>query len=386
MSYSFDKLPIHDLLVPVVSASAALARLDERLHSSPVRTGWIERTHFLDAAAALWLEGELVQMEDLVLHDERMDVRAPTHELTRAHAVLRARRRIHAAKPDWALSRAGLRELAGLSAPQEEGPADQSRDHASVPGVGHQDDELVVGATGDKADPLAAHFAALDAVLERANLLLDGKRVERRPDSVEETAQPVPLRVRSELVYDLEWDESARMAEWTAVLERTEGLPAMLRAVVLLDAWEQINVLQHGGWLGGLLVASLLRREGLTLHHLPCLHLGSRAIARERRRSPDQTRRLLAFLSSIEAAVELGIKEHDKLMLAKAQMERRLAKRRSNSRLPELIELVLARPMVSTTMIQKALKVTQQGATNLVEELALREMTGRKRFRAWGVL
>ena len=73
-------------------------------------------------------------------------------------------------------------------------------------------------------------------------------------------------------------------------------------------------------------------------------------------------------------------------MLAKAQMERRLAKRRSNSRLPDLIELVLARPMVSTTMIQKALKVTQQGAINLVEELALREMTGRKRFRAWGVL
>jgi len=42
--------------------------------------------------------------------------------------------------------------------------------------------------------------------------------------------------------------------------------------------------------------------------------------------------------------------------------------------------------VVTTTMVQKALKVTQQGAINLVEELALREMTGRKRFRAWGVL
>ena len=29
---------------------------------------------------------------------------------------------------------------------------------------------------------------------------------------------------------------------------------------------------------------------------------------------------------------------------------------------------------------------TRQGALNLVAELALREMTGRKRFQAWGVI
>ncbi|WP_352842715.1 helix-turn-helix domain-containing protein [Mesorhizobium sp. M0933] len=37
-------------------------------------------------------------------------------------------------------------------------------------------------------------------------------------------------------------------------------------------------------------------------------------------------------------------------------------------------------------MIQERLKVTKQGALNLVGELGLREMTGRGRFRAWGVM
>lgn len=42
-----------------------------------------------------------------------MDIRTPTHELTRAHAVLRARRRIFTQKRDWALSRPGLLALRG---------------------------------------------------------------------------------------------------------------------------------------------------------------------------------------------------------------------------------------------------------------------------------
>jgi len=101
MAYSLADLPIKALLAPVAHATAALARLDERLAGSPLRDGFVERQHFADAVAALWLEGELVHLEDLVLHDARMDIRTPTHELTRAHAVLRARRLILSHKADW---------------------------------------------------------------------------------------------------------------------------------------------------------------------------------------------------------------------------------------------------------------------------------------------
>ena len=48
---------------PAAAAIEVLARLDERLARSPVRDGWIERQHFADATAALWLEGELVHLE-----------------------------------------------------------------------------------------------------------------------------------------------------------------------------------------------------------------------------------------------------------------------------------------------------------------------------------
>ncbi|WP_245270462.1 helix-turn-helix domain-containing protein [Mesorhizobium ciceri] len=80
-----------------------------------------------------------------------------------------------------------------------------------------------------------------------------------------------------------------------------------------------------------------------------------------------------------------GLKEHDRLVMAESQMEGRLQERRVSSKLSDLIELELSRPLVSTGMVQKGLKVTKQGALNLVGELGLREMPGRGRFGAWGL-
>src|SRR5258708_13007163 len=113
-----DPLPWAQLVAPLAAAEDALARLDERLAKSPIREGWVARTHYTDACASLWLEGELVHLEDLVLHDAGMDIRAPTHELTRARAVLRIRRRIAAAKPDWALSATRLPTLRARGVPR----------------------------------------------------------------------------------------------------------------------------------------------------------------------------------------------------------------------------------------------------------------------------
>lgn len=60
-----------------------------------------ERTHFVDACASLWIDGELVHLEDLVLYDDTRDIRTPTHELTIARDVLRTRRRIAGQPSGW---------------------------------------------------------------------------------------------------------------------------------------------------------------------------------------------------------------------------------------------------------------------------------------------
>lgn len=92
------------------------------------------------------------------------------------------------------------------------------------------------------------------------------------------------------------------------------------------------------------------------------------------------------MLAGIVAAAELGLKEHDRLALARKMTERRLVGRRTSSKLPGLIDLVISRPLVSAGMIAKELAVTLRAALRIVEELGLREMTGRGRFRAWGVI
>ncbi|ESZ32909.1 RHE_PE00001 family protein [Mesorhizobium sp. L2C066B000] len=376
MAYTLDKLPLETLIGPVARATEVLVRLDERVARSPVRDGFVERQHFADATSALWLEGELVHLEDLVLHDAHMDIRTPTHELTRAHAVLRTRRRIFAQKPDWALSRDGLLALTGrggaMPAAGQKSRDGEGAGTASVEADDRDDAE---------ADRLAEEFAEIDAVLARSSKILSGADVPvkaARPDD-----RPEP---QNGLIYDLDWNEEGRLAEWQAVLAATREWPSVLRATILLEAWSDIEVLQHATWLGPLLVAALLRQEGLAAHHLACIHLGAKNIPRERRRARNRGDRLLALLDAIHDAAVAGLKEHDRLVLAKSQMERRVKQRRASSKLPDLVELVLSRPLVSTGIIQERLKVTKQGALNLIGELGLREMTGRGRFRAWGIV
>ncbi len=161
----------------------------------------------------------------------------------------------------------------------------------------------------------------------------------------------------------------------------------MLQAVVVLDAWNELSVLQHAPWLGRLFSAAILRQAGVTSGaHLAAINLGLKTIPVDRRRNRDREMRLLAIAHGFLGAAEIGLKEHDRLALAKTMMERKLTGRRTSSKLPELVELVMAKPLVSAGMVAKTLEVTPQAARRIVLELGLREMTGRGRFRAWGVV
>ncbi|WP_395446264.1 RHE_PE00001 family protein (plasmid) [Aminobacter sp. UC22_36] len=411
MPYDVTALPLTELVGPAMRATAALVRLDERIARSPVGEGFVARCHFADAVAALWLDGELVHLEDLVLHDAHMDLRAPTHELTRAHEVLRLRRQVLANKPDWALGREGFATLCGRgTVPATQPPLPDVQAPVSGEGSARVDDAdgdpdgdslgaASPGSTSPGSTSLSAELAALDAALSRANASLDRAREpvaseslagemgrNDRPAAASAALAGKSSGERSPWLYDSDWDEPARLGEWQGGLQQNASLPPLLRAAVAFDAWTVATPLQHAPWLGRLLVSALLRQTGTTTVHLAALYLGARAVGRERRQSRDRTTRLLAFVDAVHESAVAGIKEHDRLILAKAQMERRLKGRRSTSKLPQLIELVLSRPLVSSGMIEKQLGVTTAGALNLIGELDLREVTGRGRYRAWGVM
>ena len=380
MPYDFSKLPIQSLLRPISDAAVALARLDERVARSPVGEGWIERSHFADACASLWIDGELVHLEDLVLHDAGQDIRTPTHELTIARDVLRSRRRIASQPPGWALSPEGIRSLRGVGA--ENGLVAAPATETGMPAASLASGRSMSTGGGEadetgQDDPLAAELAAIDAVLARSEAVItDVRSGGRRGD-----------RERDPLVYDLDWDEDERLDEWRVVLTETEDLPPVLRAIVLLDAWHALQVLQHAPWLGRLLAGSVLRQAGVTsAAHLAAVNLGLRSIPVDQRRHPRRETRLLAIARGLIAAAETGLKEHDRLILARQVMERKLIGRRTSSKMPELIEMVIARPLVHSGTVAKVLGVTPQAALKIIGELGLREMTGRGRFRAWGVI
>jgi hypothetical protein len=378
MAYDLAKISMTALMRPAFEASIALTRLDERIARSPVGAGFLERSQFTDACASLWIDGELVHLEDLVLHDGLRDVRTPTHELTIARDVLRTRRRIAAQSPDWALSADGVRTLRKTA----EITPSAAAEPATV-GAARRAFATDPEGEGDDADEIenlpGIDLADIDAVLARSNAAIDNATRPARAGS--RAAEKDPL------LYDLDWDEDARLDEWRGVLRQADHLPAMLQAIVALDAWNELSVLQHAPWLGRLLVGAILREAGITTGaHLAAINLGLKTISVARRRHRDRETRLLAIAQGLLAAAEIGMKEHDRLALAKTMMDRKLEGRRTSSKLPELVELVMAKPLVSAGMVATTLEVTPQAARRIVIELGLREMTGRGRFRAWGVL
>ena len=225
----------------LAAAEDALARLDERIRSSPIAAGFVSRTHFQDACASLWLAGELVSLEDLVLHDARMDIHAPTHALTRAQTVLRARRRIAGAAPEWALSPDGLMALRG--------DGETALTTRVGEGDGLEDDDPP-RSPGD-AGPLAGELAALDRALDRSTTVLAGDATRAE-------------LLRNPLIYDLDGEEGERLEAWRQTATGVQSDSPILAAALLWDAWDSDPPLARQAWLGPLLVSAMLRERRKT--------------------------------------------------------------------------------------------------------------------------
>lgn len=225
-----DGFPWARLAPSLAAAEDALARLDERIARSPIRDGWCARTRFTEAASSLLLDGTLVQLEDLVLHDAGLDARAPSPELTRAHAHLRRARRLAALPPGAALDVAGLLALVGRGAPKTTG--------AEPPPLADEAKSVDADAWGTTLSEVDALLARTDRLLARAAL----------PSPDEPTGWVRPARL----------DRDERLARWVAECEATRDWPPTLTAARALVAWEAADPLPEEEGLGRLLAADLL--------------------------------------------------------------------------------------------------------------------------------
>ena len=288
---------VASLLVPLSAADDSLSRLDERLQTSPIHAGWIARTDFAEACAALWVEGSLVHLEDLVLHDANMDIRSPSHELTRAHAYLRLRRKAWNGDPKTLLSPVGLLGFIGRGRHQAGNTERNSEGDTAVKGV------LESGA-GMVGDTLAAAIAKLKSATEAASGALE--RISSPPEAPRDT-----------FVYDEDWNEAGRLAEWCACLTEAERYPPVLGALALTLAWQATEPIQRQAWLAPLLAALYLRRRRRAKAHLISLHLGLRALRPKPGSAKTSVEQLQQGLAIVEAAAREGLAQHDRLMLAR---------------------------------------------------------------------
>jgi hypothetical protein len=367
-TYTLPELPWEHLAGRLEPITIGILRFDARLEASGLSAGWQSRCDMTEAVRALLLDGHLVDVGDLVLHDAGMDVRHPTHELTRAAAALRARRTALARKTPWPLSIDGLAALRGIAPVAEE---------ASVRPKGKrpdpEDDEAYPPYAND-TDPWKAHFAEIDALLDRTSKVLAGET-------------PLP-KSRSHLIYDPDQDEAEAEDLWLDVVKRTAHWPAIAAAAVAWNAWLDLNLYTRLPWLGLIMAASILRARGLT-HHLLPLAAGFKQSKFRPQGREGATETLEGFCQVLEEALAIAHKDLDRLTLARELMNRVTAKTRSNSKLPELVDLFLSRPLVTVPLGAKLLKVTPKAVDLMLGQLggALpRELTGRTRYRAWGIV
>jgi len=377
---SLNSLTWLDLAEPLDRAGRSLTRADERLRRTPtLEDGARRRAHLFDTCASMALDGDLVHLEDLVLHDAGTDRRAPTHELTRAARLLALRRRIDRQPPEKILSRNGILALIGRQADRLE--EETARGRGAEEGRGPSPSGSAQAA--DDAEQEKNLLAEIDAVLERSRRLAQG-------------TVPAPRLSTSRGAVDPQSHETGvsgrrdRLDAWLAVLTEagTLNLPPVLTAAILLDAWQMLQPLDSWPELGRLLSAAFLKTE-VTPSHLPALSAGLRKSPfRWRRRDPFQTR-LSGLLTGFDTAARETLDQLDRLSIAQEQLARHCQACRSHSRLPEFARMFLQHPLVTIPMARQDLGVTAAAVDRMIRQLgpALpRELTGRGRYRAWGIL
>lgn len=326
------------LFLALARAEDLVSRVDARAQTCAFAEGWAARIDFSEAHAWGWVSGEIVDMEDLVLHDAEMDARLPDQMLRATYGVVRARRKARRAGAELQSAQgaawlAGRRGEAPYGAPPLPDPSEPSSERQ-----------------------------ARDLVAELVHQL--------RTLSRGETADP---------------DEA--IAEWAAWSHGLpERAPALLRAAAAVEGWRLVNPLPRQNFVGGVMVAQALKLSGRTRS---CL-LGFETARRTHLQPPwgfmaPIPARLAYWLRIMAVGAEAGLAEMKRLELARQVVLRKIGDRRANDRAGDLLDLLLARPLVSAPMAAEHLGVAAHSARRLLSGLgsSLIEVSGRSRYRAW---
>jgi hypothetical protein len=338
-----------------------VCRLDARLAASGLADGWQNRCDINEAFMAIQSEGFLVDLTDLVLHDGNLNKREPTAELVRASSILRAYRVARQRPAPWPLTKKGLASLAGgLSSKEfaEEITPSEVKPKRKV----------------DDIDPLSDQFAEIDALIERTGRVLRGEVIATRARSLVAGAS----------------DERQFEAEdrWFGVLQDLERLPAVQAAAFGWQAWRELGVHDRQPWLGLIIAGAILRSRGLTASMLP-LAAAYRKAGYRGRQLITKEMAVGTFCELLSEALRIANSDLSTLSLHRELMAPKLAGRRKGSKLNDLVDLFLSRPLVTMPLARKQLNVTAHAVKCMFDELGPslpRELTQRSRYRAWGII
>ncbi len=322
----------HGFLRAHDQALTAMVRLDERVRrSSPeLAAGFKSRCDFYEAQAS----GRVVHLEDVVLHDANTDVRTPTDEILAASRALIRRRELAKASKAKCADPESLAKITSLSL----------TDFLATDSVASLSDD----------DESSRHSTELDEALARLDVL-----------SLKSDAGSIAL-----------------------LLREVATLPAFLGGVLLLDHW-----LYHEGErftdTGPLLLGAHWKAAGFMTAHSPSIARGlwkARNRWQRHMEFEDRVRNLMAAFTDIAKS---GNADLDRLSLAQEVMLNKVPAKGRHVKLREMIAVFVELPLVSNAILMKRLKVTKQAVDYLLSQLGSslpRELTGRERYRAWGVL
>jgi Protein of unknown function (DUF1612)/HTH DNA binding domain len=208
-----------------------------------------------------------------------------------------------------------------------------------------------------------------------------------RPLSSEVAGDAMVTLDRPDFFYDHDWDEVERINRWRGVWKDTNGLPPLLAAAITWDAWHSLAPEQQSSWRAPLLAALVLRARAKTRNLLLPVDTGQWLLRKRWKPRDSFGQRIQMFFDIVAAAVKHAGTELDGLESAKARMILKLKGARKNSRLADLIDLMIAKPLVSIPLACNELRISKQAMRQLIPRLGStpREITERSRYRCWTV-